>query len=87
MTAPRPFTVGRHRRVSVISGPRGTVWVSHIADGAAPARISVTHAPPGGSPTPVATYGLGRETVRLGASPHNVGAWADAVTFAGSLVA
>ncbi len=83
----KPFAIGRHRRVHVVSGHNGTAWVSHIVDGAAPTRISVTHAPPGGTPRPVATYGLGRDIVRLGGSTANVGAWADAEKLAASLVA
>ncbi len=83
----KPFAIGRHRRVHVVSGHNGTAWVSHIVDGAAPTRISVTHAPPGGTPRPVAVYGLSRDTVRLGGTVHNVGAWADAEKLAAALVA
>lgn len=83
----KPFAIGRHRRIHIVTGTNGTAWVSHITDGAAPARISVTHAPPGARPSPVAVYGLGRDTVKLGSSPHNVGVWADAERLAASLVA
>ena len=87
MTARKPFTVGRHRKVSVITGTNGTAWVSHVTDGAASPRISVCHAPPGGSPSPIATFGPDARTVRLGAANVNVGTWTDAVALAGRLVA
>ena len=82
----KPFAVGRHRRVHVVTGTGGTAWVSQISDGAAPARISVTHAPPGQRPAPVATFGQPRGVVRFGGSAANVGAWADAERLAASLV-
>jgi hypothetical protein len=83
----KPFTVGRHRKISVVTGTNGTAWVSHVTDGAASPRISVCHAPPGGAPSPIATFGPDARTVRFGAAGVNVGTWADALELAGSLVA